>query len=433
MMNHLPQATPSDSGVKSGRLPQLILSAATAPDARSVVVAHSDVLRESGCSVDQVMDQIRRIRKKACVSTGDKITFVLEFVLQGMGTNPQITKAVIDEFYDDKPTDDHVKQLKYLIPSLRHTKEDNRKHLVKLPSVQTRAKSSKIEADTDLPQSLLGTVHNAHSLAPTPVFSSPWTDATRTLCSSPSFTDTRSAVKGKLLQLPLLSPALTSTTVAEHNATPAASPSIFSLFPETSPISRLDQYKEWNEALTPDFDRVVESHPGSPSLPCTAPTLQQISMLQDPASALGLGMDIPLDELSRFDDPSLTMPDFQRGNEGYGFLNHPAMYEEGAVPNLQPDKWLHGSSSSSLVEGTQKSDGPTSLDPSQLLTFDQIMSLILGEPPIDPSSSETVELGNPLSTPPPYPGQTITPGNLREETEAEADFAEYLKTWFMPD
>lgn len=285
---------------------------------------------------------------------------------------------------------------RYLIPSLRHTKEDNRKHLVKLPSVQTQPRvprclplwrldptsrgcrssdraqrnraivdstrnlcpelireyytsqpypksvrpnrspaqdispvdahddivqgpfvtidtpspSSQIEADTDLPQSLLATVRNAHSLALTPVFSSPWTDATRTLCSSPSFTDTRSAVKGKLLQLPLLSPALTSTTVAEHNATPAASPSIFSLFPETSPISRLDQYREWNEALTPDFDRVVESHPGSPSLPCTAPTLQQISMLQDPASALGLGMDIPLDELSRFDDPPLQCPTF---------------------------------------------------------------------------------------------------------------------------
>lgn len=111
-MDHLPQAIPSDYNVESQRLPRLILSAAAAPDARSALVAHSDGLRESGYSFDQVMDQIRRMRKKTCVTVGDKITFVLEFVLQGMGTNPQITKAVIDEFYDDKPTDDHVKQLK---------------------------------------------------------------------------------------------------------------------------------------------------------------------------------------------------------------------------------------------------------------------------------------------------------------------------------
>ncbi|KIO25756.1 hypothetical protein M407DRAFT_8229 [Tulasnella calospora MUT 4182] len=512
----LPLFTPDATDGSHG-LPSSSLYAVTDPNARPALSTPRDAPEENPY---HETDEDLTLRKKACVSLGDKIAFVIEFKLQGQGICPHIGDAVIQEFYDDISTREASKKLRWLTLGLltqrrtvsnalynenrfkklepdprvsRHlpmwaldrsakgTKSAHREkekrarlqsergvcpkqtqnrrihqwhpyevsrnrraqeiapfevhdnaHRTSLMLLDSEKASFQAGFDTCLPywQSPLTATHDADTMLSAPVLTRPLTEAPNTVWSSASLTDVEFSEFGDMARSPLFSPASTALKMATPNAALLPSPNISPLSCKTSRTPQINQPEEQGDAFMFDFDSLIGSGPRPPCVLKPAP-FQHI--LQDPAPSSALGIEISLDQLLGFDssfflasglDP--TPSALERNDEPALLIDQELEVNEEIDLSLQFNEWLHDFSGSSNLEDTLEQDEPTTLNPGQLMTFDQILDLILGEQPTLQPPNGTAELDN-LAGLPPTPGRSTIIENVQEEMNVDADFEEYLR------
>ncbi|KAG8927876.1 hypothetical protein FRC01_006792 [Tulasnella sp. 417] len=247
--------------------------------------------------------------------------------------------------------------------------------------------------------------HDADTVFVTPASTSSWLKEPESAWPSASMTAVTFSEFGGMGQTPLFSPRTSMTlTMAELPPSRSVSPRKY----KPSPIHKIDHPEEKEDAFMPNFDNWAGFGP-QPS--CAATT--------------GLGIETSLDPLLGFDHPCLGESDWElpapalEHNGGPAISNNRALnVSQGINPSSQCTEGVQEFLGSPGPQDAWEQYGSTTLDPGQLLTWDQIMGLILpnGTAELDP-------IAHPL---PPTPNQPTDPQNVQEERDPNAYFAELL-------
>ncbi|KAG8996221.1 hypothetical protein FRB90_012783 [Tulasnella sp. 427] len=486
--DNFPPALVPDGTIESHGIPEAPLYANSTPNARTSLIAYNDDEREKLSMSNQRLIEARNLIKPECSTYPEMISFVLEFVLGGTACCPRIADAIVDEFYSYFPAYDEYSRLKKTIstalhnhhqfrklapgrgqpknkplwtldPSLTGSKSSDRGRLSRAQARSARGVRRQQGREPPNDELLKLSSHNSPAvtvgfstlppdkpgasrslrvpsglgtLVPTPTSTTfltrPILDETSTGLHRNILPSAASTIvsQGVLELQP--SPSWTTPISFRWDVTPQdlKSPSLSSLFSEASPTPQIYTLEDIGGEARTEFNEEAEAIPGFASRSNASFRRVQNETQAIPSSS-ALGLDIPLNDPFGSNGVELTSFGFDVSALDQQEFSAPNCRSRQGNPDPQPEVWLHDNDARLKLEASHHTSKPAALDGPQVLTFDEIMSIVFTEQAGDPCS--TVEPESSSVASPAIAIQPILPENPQEGSVTEVDYTEFFKAW----